>query len=348
MTFMKKKLAPTSTVASKQAVGPLLRAATTHKASDAWLRTDPLGESLHYLRMDGVFYGVSEFSAPWGLALPPMPGCLMFHIVTAGQCLLMTESLPPVTLRPGTFALVPHGEGHGLASNHEIELTNLFDTTRYAISDRYELMVHGGGGEACRMICGAVRMDHPAAQRLVRLLPPMITVDTWSAPGAETIQTTLRLMASEVEAPRPGGEAVITRLADVLVIQALRAWMEQDPAGKTGWLGALRDPQIGQALGAIHSKAEQRWTVESLALEASMSRSAFSARFTKLVGETPMQYVRSWKMHVAAALLKDEGATVAELAFRFGYNSEAAFSRAFKKEMGIPPSAVKRLDQSES
>jgi AraC-like DNA-binding protein len=156
------------------------------------------------------------------------------------------------------------------------------------------------------------------------------------------MQSMLRLMAAEAGELRPGGEAVITRLGDILVIQAIRAWMESDPAAQTGWLGALQDPQVGRAISLVHRDPARDWTVASLADEVAMSRSAFAARFTELVGEPVMRYVARWRMHVAVAALKDERATVGELADRLGYRSEAAFSRAFKRVIGTSPGAVRR------
>ena len=135
---------------------------------------------------------------------------------------------------------------------------------------------------------------------------------------------------------------MITRLGDILVIQAIRAWIESDPAAQTGWLGALQDPQIGRAISLIHRDPARDWTVASLADELAMSRSAFAARFTDLVGEPVMRYVARWRMHLAVATLKDEDATVGELADRLGYRSEAAFSRAFKRVMGASPGAFRR------
>ncbi len=149
-------------------------------------------------------------------------------------------------------------------------------------------------------------------------------------------------MASEAGELRPGGEAVITRLGDILVIQAIRAWLESDPAAHTGWLGALRDPQIGCAIAHIHRDPARNWTVAALAHELAMSRSAFAARFTELVGEPVMSYVARWRMHVAVAALKEETVTVGQLADRLGYRSEAAFSRAFKRVIGSSPGAIRR------
>jgi len=200
---------------------------------------------------------------------------------------------------------------------------------------------HGGGGPPTALVCGAVRLEHPAAHELVRALPATILVGA-GAPGEEWIQTTLRLLAAEARSPRPGGEAVITRLADIIVIQAIRAWLETDPGARTGWLGAMRDPQIGRAIALVHDDPARDWTVAALAQELAMSRSAFAARFSELVGEPAMQYVTTWRMHLALAALQEGDATVAQLADRLGYRSEAAFARAFKRVVGMPPGAVRR------
>jgi AraC-like DNA-binding protein len=158
----------------------------------------------------------------------------------------------------------------------------------------------------------------------------------------EWIQSTLRFMATEARQVRPGGEAVITRLADILVIQAIRSWIAQDPAAQTGWLGALQDRQIGHAISLIHRDPARAWTLASLAAEVAMSRSAFAARFTELVGEPAMHYLARWRMHVALTWLREEEAPLGDLALRLGYQSEAAFSRAFKRFIGVSPGAARR------
>jgi AraC-like DNA-binding protein len=310
--------------------------------NDPWGTADPLGETLHFLRMSGIFYTRSEFTTPWALALPPLEDCLMFHVVTSGRCWLEVERTEPCLLEPGDFALVPHGAGHQLSSAPGIPAAALFDLPREQISSRYEVLRHGGGGAATSLICGAVRFDHPAARRLVQFLPQMIHITAWNSPQLEWMQSTLRLMAAEAQELRPGGETVITRLADVLVIQAIRSWITEDPAAQTGWLGALQDKQIGRALALIQRDPARAWTVEALASEVAMSRSAFAARFTALVGEPAMRYVTRWRMHIALTWLKEENTPPGELAQRLGYQSEAAFSRAFKRLIGVAPGAVRR------
>lgn len=307
-----------------------------------WKPVDPLGEALHFMRMSGVFYCRSEFTAPWALALPPFEDCVMFHIVTAGECRLDVDGADVHVLRPGGLALVPHGEGHLLSSAPGIRPGKLFELQREQVSDRYEILRHGGGGAETTVICGVVRFDHPAARHLIQLLPRLISVDAWSSPEMDWIQSTLRLMAVEAREPRAGGETVITRLADILVVQAIRSWLARDPAAQIGWLGALRDKQIGRAIALIHRNPGGQWTLESLATKVGMSRSAFAARFTQLVGESAMHYVARWKMHTALVWIKDGDAPLSELASRLGYESEAAFSRAFKRVVGSSPGAIRR------
>jgi len=317
------------------------------EALDPWAPADPLGEALHSLRMNGAFYCRSELSAPWGLTLPPMPGYLWFHVPTSGETFLEPENAVPALLRPGDFALVPHGEGHALRSDAGAPAPGILDLERELVSDRYELLRHGGGGAPTILICGAVRFDHPVARDLVEILPPVIHLESAGSPQLDWLQATLRLMAAEARELRPGGEAVITRLADVLVVQAIRSWLETDAAARTGWLGALQDRQIGRAIALIQREPARRWTVDSLARELAMSRSAFAARFTELVGEPVMHYVARWRMQIAVDSLRHGDASVAELANRLGYSSEAAFARAFKRIIGKPPGAVRRGSTSE-
>lgn len=304
--------------------------------------TDPLGEALHFLRMTGTLYCRSEFTTPWGLDLPALPDSLMFHIVTRGACWLQVEGETPVQLDMGAFALVPHGRGHQLTSDLGVPAVGLFDVPTTHVSDRYEVLTQGGGGAPATLICGAVRFDHPAAAELLRLLPPVITVNSWRTPELEWMRTTLGLMAFEASQLRAGGETVITRLADILVIQAIRAWLDAHADAQPGWLAALRDPHVGRAIRALHRDPGHGWSVEVMAKEAGMSRSAFAARFSTLVGEPAMRYVARWRMHVALAALRDERQTIAAIAEQLGYDSEAAFARAFKRVVGRWPGEVRR------
>ena len=311
---------------------------------------DPLGEALHSLRMSGVFYCHSELTAPWGAQMPAMPDCLMFHLVVRGRCWLASVADPDGGvsggaagrwLGPGDFALVPHGRGHVLGSAPQVPTPPLFDLPREQLSERYEILRHGGGGEGTRIVCGAVRFDHPAARQMMALLPAVVCIEAAGLQPGDWLPSLLHLMADEARQMRPGGEAVITRLADILVIQAIRHWLQHDAAAQGGWLGALKDPRVGRALARMQRDPAQGWTVGTMAEAAAMSRSAFAQRFTALVGMPALAWLTQWRMSLAQSWLA-EGQAMAEVAARTGYQSEAAFSRAFKRSVGKAPGGLRR------
>lgn len=306
-----------------------------------WESVDPLGEALHSLRLSGSFYCHSDLKAPWGIDLPAMPGCLMFHIVTRGRCEVVVAEGGTTVLAPGDFALIPHGRGHVLRSDAHARTIDIFALPREQLSPRYERLRHGGDGKPTQVICGAVRVDDPAARQVVERLPELIRMDTRS-PGNEWLDGLIEGMIAEAEAMRPGGDTVITRVSDLLVVQAIRHWLEHDPLARTGWLGALKDRHIGRAIALVHRHPTEPWSVDLLADRVGMSRSAFAARFTAQVGDTPMRYVRQWRFRVATTWLRDSDLPIAEMAARLGYESEASFNRAFKSFVGRTPGAVRR------
>ncbi|MBU49422.1 MAG: AraC family transcriptional regulator [Deltaproteobacteria bacterium] len=308
-----------------------------------WSLVDPLGEALQHLRMNGLFYCHSELAGTWGATLPPMEGYLMFHVVLTGHCWLDIPGCDPLLLKPGEFAMVPHGEGHNIQDDPQTACVDLFSLEREELSDRYERLKYGTQGERTTMICGAVHFEHPAASRLLTLLPHVIHVTKWGDIEGEWVQSTLRMLELETRTMRPGGDAVITRLADILVLQTLRWWIQHEKDKQEGWLGALQDERIGRAMALIHRHPERDWTVPLLASEVAMSRSGFSARFTQLVGEPPMKYLTYWRMQLAWEQLREDAQlSLYTLADKLGYRSEAAFSRAFKRHTGISPGAARK------
>lgn len=305
--------------------------------------TDPLGETLHMLRLNGSLYCRSELKAPWGVDMPAFAGNMMFHVVTSGHCWLEVEGEEPRLLQQGSLTLVPHGNAHCIRSSPTADAKPLFDIPVERISDRYEVMRYGGDGELTHLTCGVVSFDQLAGQQLVAQLPNVLQIDSWDEEEGSWLQSTLRFIAREAKELRPGGETVITHLADILIIQAIRRWIDHAPEADQGWLAALRDKQVGKALAAIHRQPEHDWTVESLAREVGMSRSGFSARFTSLVGESAKRYLTQWRMQLARLRLQETSDSLAVLADRLGYQSEAAFSRAFKREFGQSPGSVRNL-----
>ena len=306
--------------------------------------SDPLGETLHSLRLTGTLYSRAELTAPWGVELPPFEDCMMFHVVTSGHCWLEVDGDEPRLLQQGSLALVPHGNGHCIRKSPEDNTVPLFDIPVEQISDRYEIMHHGGSGELTQLTCGVVRFDQVAGKQLIALLPKVLQIDGWGDHEASWIQSTLRFIANEARELRPGGETVITHLADILIIQAIRSWIDSAPEAERGWLAALRDNHIGRALATIHREPEKNWTVATLAKEVGMSRSGFSARFTNLVGESAMRYLTQWRMQLARVQLQKTSDSLSVLAERLGYQSEVAFCRAFKRVFGVSPGSVRHTD----
>ncbi|MFE6286066.1 AraC family transcriptional regulator [Streptomyces sp. NPDC057877] len=303
---------------------------------------DLLGEVLHPLRLTGTLYCRAELTAPWGVEVPELSELMAFQVVTAGRCWLETDAAEPYLLQQGSLTLIPHGTPHRLRSSPQAATEPLFQIPVEQISDRYEIMRHGGGGEVTQITYGVVRFDHVAAHRLLAQLPPVLHIETWDEDVSGWLHSTLRLIAREARALRPGGETVITRLADVLVIQAIRSWLDSAPEARQGWLAALRDEHIGRALASIHRAPEREWSVSSLAGEAGMSRSAFSARFTELVGEPVMRYLTRWRMQLARTHLQQTAEPLPAVARRFGYQSEAAFCRAFRRAFAVSPGSLRR------
>ena len=299
--------------------------------------SDPLGQALYQLRLNGSLYCQSELYAPWGLAMPEMPGQMMFHIVMTGECWLSTEQQASVHLPAGSLALVPQGQGHSISSSKDSECTHLFDVPITQISERYERMRHGGDGDETRLLCGVVSFDPIAGVKLISQLPNVISLGSASGIQSAWLQSTIQLITGEAQNVSLGGETIMAHLADIIVIHAIRHWVDTSVEAQQGWLGALKDPKLGKALVAIHHEPAKSWTVDQLAQAAGMSRSGFSARFTEIIGTSVKQYLTHWRMALARAKLLTEKIPLGDLAEELGYQSEAAFSRAYKRVMGESP-----------
>ena len=307
-----------------------------------WTPVDPIGGVLADLRIRGVFYCRAEVTAPWGVEMPALDGCMSFHVVTEGSSVLEVDGVQTV-LGPGDLALVPHGRGHLLRSAADARIAGRADLLpQQFLGEHYSVLRLDGGGARTGMVCGVVQPARPGAAHLLDLLPPVLHVDGRGAEGGGRLRVLLGLLGDEARHDRPGSEAVVTRLADVVVIQAVRAWLDTAATGP-GWLRALRDPQVGRVVAQLHREPGTAWTLTRLAREARMSRSSFAARFTELAGEPAMHYVARWRMHLATVALAD-GARVGELARQLGYESEAAFSRAYKRVVGVSPVTAARRD----
>jgi AraC-like DNA-binding protein len=305
---------------------------------------DPIGDVLHMLKLNGTLYCRAELASPWGVALPQMERSMLFVVVVAGQGWMRLKGQAPVLMEAGTMVVLPRGTPIDLVSAADGVAVPLFDLPATKISERYEIMEIAGDGPVTRAMTGVVSFDDVAAQRLLELLPEVLTVDRWHEAEGSWLRSTLDLISHEAAVLRPGGEAVMTKLADILIIQAIRNWLDTAPEARKGWLAALRDPQMGRALAAIHRVPGDDWTLTALARLAGMSRSGFAARFTKMVGQPAMRYLTDWRLQQARMAIVGGTEAIGSIARKSGYQSEAAFGRAFKQTFGAAPGSLRRAD----
>jgi len=315
---------------------------------------DPLTDVLASVRLTGAVFFTVEGAAPWVAEAPAssvlsgrvMPGAghlLEFHAVTRGTCLGGIVGEEPLRLEAGDVVCFPHGDAHVMSSARGMRASS-DDLGLYQRQDGAPFpfpVKLGVGAPEVRLVCGFLGCDARPFNPLLASLPRVLRA---SDRGGASGWLTRFMEAAEAEAhrPRPGSEAVLARLSELMFIEIVRRHLEALPPGRTGWLAGLRDPHVGRALAALHARPGRPWTLEALGREAGLSRSALAERFGALVGEPPFQYLTRWRMQVAAEQLSTTHEGVAAIGARVGYASEAAFSRAFKKQVGVPPATWRR------
>jgi AraC-like DNA-binding protein len=318
---------------------------------------DVLSDVLRTVRLSGAVYFDVELSSPWVADTPPskeiagivMPGAervIEYHVMARGSCWARVADEPTRHLGEGDLIIIPQGDAHVLSSAPGMSgapVKSMWVRPSAALPMVYEL--GGGGDERARLVCGFLGFDERPFNPLMAALPRVIHLPADGpvdrTPAARALAGLVQMAVAESRTARPGGENVLARLSELMFVEAIRRYLEQLPEADNGWLAGLRDGVVGQALAALHGDARHPWTVESLARAAGVSRSVFAERFTALVGQPPMQYLALWRMQVASRLLSD-GGHVAMVADAVGYESEAAFSRAFKKLVGDSPSTWRR------
>jgi AraC-like DNA-binding protein len=318
------------------------------------MSSDPLTDVLTSVRLTGAVFFSVEGTAPWVAEGPPasaisgrvLPGAdhvLEFHAVTRGQCLGGILGEEPVQLEAGDLICFPHGDPHVLSSARgmrapPVDLT-LFERRPGA---RLPFPVKLGAGSAeVHIVCGFLGCDARPFNPLLAALPRVLRAsDRDSSDG--WLSRFMEVAEAEARTPRPGTEAVLARLSELMFVEVIRRHVESLLPERTGWLAGLRDPHVGRALAALHARPGHPWTIDALGREAGLSRSALAERFTAFVGEPPIQYLGRWRMQVAAGLLTSTHDGMAAIAARVGYASEAAFNRAFKKLVGVPPASWRR------
>ncbi|MFK7860018.1 MAG: AraC family transcriptional regulator [Granulosicoccus sp.] len=303
--------------------------------------SDPFGEVLQLLKLTGVLYCNAQLTDPWGIEIPHLPGVMNVELVTSGHCWFELEGEAPVFMPQGSLILIPRGNRHILRGNPGDKATRLEDIPVERVGDRFENMQFGGGGRHTRITYYGVRFDPYLANRLIQLLPATLHLRTHIDDG-NWLQSTIQFIAQEAEQKLPASETIITRLAEILVIQAFRSWIQGLREDEKGWVAALNDPFIGKAMSLMHRQPARNWQVESLAHEIGMSRSGFSARFSAMMGESVKQYLTTLRIQLAHRELRESNDTLAQIAERVGYKSESAFNRAFKREVGVSPGEVRK------
>ena len=314
---------------------------------------DALSDALRVLRLSGAIFLDAEFTAPWCAIsrsgrplthpLPPGGNVIFFHFVTEGRLRVrLTQGGETLDVKEGDVILLPRDDEHVLGSDLALAPVDAEALVKPAGASGLMRIDHGGSGQRTRFGCGYTLCDERLSRPLLDALPRLLRVPMGEGPATAWIRSLMQAGAAETAAARPGSEAVRAKLSELLFVEVLRRYMELLPEGRTGWLAALRDEHIGRALGLLHREAGHDWTVDELAAKVGLSRSALAQRFGDLVGMPPMQYLTRWRITVAAQRLRTERAGIARIAGDLGYDSEAAFNRAFKRELGATPAAWRR------
>ncbi len=309
---------------------------------------DVLSEVLRIVTLDGAVYYNAEFSAPWGLRSPPSASMapyfspsgghvIIFHLLTEGRGAATVEGGERVTLEPGDIVVFPHGDPHLMTNGSPKRIRDSEKELHGILSQGLKLSKLGGGGELTRLVCGYMICEPRLSQLVLAGLPPVFKVNIRDDAAGRWLEQSIRFSVDEAGAGRPGGEAVLAKLSEVLFVETLRRYVSQWPEGRSGWLAGARDPEVGRALALMHRRPSHPWTLADLAKEAGISRSVLASRFRHFLGVPPMTYLTTWRLQLGARMLRTTNGSVARIAAEVGYESEPAFNRAFKRAFGVPP-----------
>jgi len=331
---------------------------------------DVLSDVLRAVRLRGALFYYIEGVDPWVAGAPPageiipaiMPGAdhmIEFHGIAGGSCWASVSGEPPIRLAAGDVVLFPQGDAHVLSSapelrpeqvDHGVYFTPRPPRLPFSLSASEQgvttARLDGGGHVHATIACGFLGLDARPFNPLIAALPRVMHMPGLAAGGESWIAHFLRTVVDESNRRRPGGEAVLERMSELMFVEVLRRYVDGLPSGQTGWLAGMRDPGVGRALALLHERPSERWTLESLGEEAALSRSVLHERFTHFIGQPPMRYLGQWRIQLAARRLRDSDAKLIEIALEVGYESEAALSRAFRRLMGEAPGTWRRTLRS--
>jgi AraC-like DNA-binding protein len=308
---------------------------------------DVLSDVLRVIRLVGGVFLESEFTAPWRfIAKLTADHCKPFlvtprhvialHFIAEGRMVLQVGSGEEIEVRAGELVLLPHNDTHTFGSDLDAAVIPTHEVIKPAVPGDISRVRYGGGGPATRMLCGFLGSETSFGP-LLSALPPLLKLDVRATASGAWIESSFRFAASEIAAGRMGSTTVIAKLSELLFVEAVNGYVASLPTERRGWLAGLRDPHVGRALALLHARPGEDWTAEALALEVGMSRSVLAERFTSLIGQPPIHYLTLWRMQLAEERLREGRGSLAQIAAAVGYESEAAFSRAFKREYGVAP-----------
>ena len=311
---------------------------------------DALSETLRVVHLTGAIFIHARFTAPWcyqspaaDLAArflePDAERIVIFHLVTEGECHVELDGAAPERLVAGDAVLFPQGQAHRMSSSPG--LAPATGARLDVLLTRRPRLLTYGGGAVTRIVCGYLACEARLAQLLLAGLPPLVKVNVRDSSAGQWLEASVRYALAEARSPRPGGAGLLAKLAEVLFIEVLRLYMHTQDGGGTGWLAGVRDRIVGAALRALHHEPARAWTLDDLAHESGCSRSVLAERFQQQEGRTPMQYLAHWRMLLAAQMLRS-GSPLTRIAQDVGYQTDTAFSRAFRREYGQPPASWRR------
>ncbi|HEY8410920.1 MAG TPA: AraC family transcriptional regulator [Pyrinomonadaceae bacterium] len=322
---------------------------------------DVLSEVLRVVRLEGALFFNAEFSAPWCLSTRPSAiapylsphdrQLIIYHFVTEGRAYAQLHDGQREELSAGDVVVFPHGDPH-LLGNGSSEPVDSMKTFGRSLSDGLNVARFGGGGEVTRFVCGFMVCEPRLGQVFLGGLPRLLKVRVVAGASDEWLEQAIRFSVGEHSASNgtspatrtssAGSELVRSRLAELLFVETLRRYINELPAGATGWLAGVRDSFIAHALALLHKDPARPWTIADLAREVGLSRSRLAERFRHFLGESPMAYLAQWRLRLGAEILQTSDDSVAQVASAVGYGSEAAFNRAFKREFASPPAAFRQ------
>jgi AraC-like DNA-binding protein len=313
---------------------------------------DAFSDVLRVIRLSGGVFLEAQFSSPWCVnGRISADDCKAFqvaprhviasHFVASGQMQLRVDDGEVIQVNAGELVLLPHNDAHVFGSDVGIASISARDVMKPAPVGDIARIEYGGGGERAQVLCGFLGAEDSFGP-LLSSLPSVLKLDVRATPLGTWIESSFRLAVSQIAAGRVGSSSVIAKLSELLFVEAVNHYVAGLPANRQGWLAGLRDPNIGRALAMLHAHPAKDWSPDALAADVGMSRSGFAERFASLVGQPPMQYLTMWRMQLAAQRLRESRDSVAQVGYAVGYESEAAFNRAFKRQFGAPPAAWRK------